>query len=154
MIRSVSYASTEAALDTFTIGRLAAYSGVSVETIRFYERKTLLEQPPRPDAGYRRYGEDAVRRLDFIRRAKALGFTLGEIRELFELRVGSDEACANVEETAGRTIARIDGQIEDLTRMKEALAKLVDACGVAAASTSCPIIDALEDSGNRNSENM
>ena len=73
-------------MKTLTIGRVAEQASVGVETVRFYEREGLLEEPPRRQSGYREYGEDAVTRLRFIRRAKQLGFTLKEIKELLALR--------------------------------------------------------------------
>lgn len=127
-----------------TIGRLAEEAGVSVETVRYYERRGLIRRPPRPRSGYRRYGKDAVRRLAFVRRAKALGFTLREIRDLLALRAGAGGACGDVEETAERTIGRIERQIDELGRMKSALAALSDACRRGEATGECPILEALE----------
>lgn len=132
-------------MDTFTIGQLAACTDVSVETIRYYERKGLLDQPRRPEVGYRRYQEDARRRLTFIRKAKALGFTLGEIHELLQLSTGSDVACGSVEETATRSIRRIEEQIRSLGQMKRALGKLVAECRTGESNGNCPIIRALEE---------
>ncbi|MFQ5747029.1 MAG: MerR family DNA-binding protein [Gemmatimonadota bacterium] len=128
-----------------TIGRLAAEAGVSVETVRFYERRGLIRRPPRPASGYRRYGEDVVRRLGFIRRAKDLGFSLREIAELLELRSGDGTACEDVEAAAERTIERIERQVAELTRMKSALAALAESCRRGEATGECPILDALED---------
>jgi len=130
--------------DGMTIGQLAKRAEVSVETVRFYERRALLVRPPRPRSGYRRYGEAALRRLSFIRRAKRLGFTLSEIRELLELSTGTSAACAEVEETAERTIARIDAQITELLRMKAALGDLARSCLSGEGTAECPILEALE----------
>jgi MerR family mercuric resistance operon transcriptional regulator len=84
---------------------------VSVETVRYYERRKLLPEPPRSESGYRSYPPDALRRLRFIRRAKEVGFTLGEIRELLELRTETEGQCRDGEEAAARAITRIDAQI-------------------------------------------
>ncbi len=130
---------------TLTIGRLAERVGISVETTPYYERRRLLEQPARPASGYRCYGEDAVRRLAFIRRAKTLGFTLGEVQDLLELNTRSGSPCSEVEETAGRTIARIEEQIGELTRIKKALGSLVAKCRSGEDPGDCPILDALEE---------
>ncbi|MEE9208105.1 MAG: MerR family DNA-binding protein [Gemmatimonadota bacterium] len=130
---------------TLTIGRLAERVGISVETIRYYERRRLLKQPTRPASGYRRYGEDAVRRLAFIRRAKALGFTLSEVQDLLELNTGSGSPCSEVEETTGRTVARIEEQIGQLTRIKKALGLLVAKCRSGEDPGECPILEALEE---------
>lgn len=133
---------------TYSIGQLALRTDVSVETIRFYERKGLLDQPRRPDSGFRRYTEDAQRRLAFIRKAKALGFTLGEILELLELSTGSDAACGTVEWTATRSIRRIEEQMRALGQMKQALGKLVEECRAGEPNGDCPIIKALEEAEN------
>ena len=132
-------------MGTLTIGRLAERVGIPVETIRYYERRRLLEQPARPASGYRRYGEDAVRRLAFIRRAKTLGFTLGEVQDLLELNTKSGSSCSEVEETAGRTIARIEEQMGQLKRIKKALGLLVAKCRSGEDAGDCPILEALEE---------
>lgn len=145
MVRSVSLLHEEVDLESFTIGQLAARTDVSVETIRYYERKGLLNQPLRPEAGYRRYTEDARRRLAFIRKAKVLGFRLSEIQELLDLNTGSNAACGNVEETANQTIRRIEEQIRSLGQMKQALRRLVAECHTGESNGDCPIIHALEE---------
>ena len=132
-------------METYTIGQLATRTDVSVETIRYYERVGLLTQPQRPDSGYRRYPDDARRRLSFIRKAKALGFTLSEIAELLALNMESETACGNVEKTATRSISRIDGQIRALSQMRRALGKLVAECRSGKPNGDCPIIRALEE---------
>lgn len=132
-------------MSTYTIGQLAAQVEVSVETIRYYERKGLLDQPPRPASGYRRYTEESRRRLVFIRKAKAFGFGLSEIQELLDLRTGSEAACSDVESTATRSIRRIEEQIRGLQDMKEALDKLVVECRSRESSEDCPIIQALDE---------
>jgi len=80
-------------MESMTIGKLAKRAGVGVETIRFYERKGLLPEPPRRYSGYREYPESAIDRVRFIRRAKELGFTLKEIGELLELRIRPGTTC-------------------------------------------------------------
>ena len=99
---------------TLTIGTVARRAGVGVETIRFYERKKLLPEPARdPSNGYRRYTESAVSRLKFIGRAKELGFTLRETRELLELR-GGPATCGTVRSRAEDKIADVRRKIRDL----------------------------------------
>ena len=95
-----------------TIGALARAAEVGVETIRFYERRGLLAEPPRTAAGYRQYPVNTVDRLRFIRRAQRLGFTLSEISELLELRVDEVAACGTVEVRARDKLADIEGKIE------------------------------------------
>ncbi len=132
-------------MGTYTIGQLAARTDVSVETIRYYERVGLMKQPQRPDSGYRHYPEDARRRLAFIRKAKALGFTLNEILQLLALTTGSESACGNVKETATASIRRIEEQIRALSQMRRALGKLVAECLNGGPNGDCPIIQALEE---------
>jgi MerR family mercuric resistance operon transcriptional regulator len=127
-----------------TIGKVAEQAGVGIETVRFYEREGLLVEPRRSASGYRQFGEDVVRRLEFISRAKELGFTLHEIKELLSLRVGPDTCCNDVKAKADAKIADIETKIATLRRMKKALARLSTACGDKEATAECPILEALE----------
>lgn len=126
-----------------TIGQVARQSGVDVETIRFYERKGLIPQPPRPESGFRRYPQEAVTRIRFIRRSKALGFSLREIKELLSLRVDSKTTCDEVRGRAEAKIADIEGKVRHLREMKRALAKLTAACRGKGPTAECPILEAL-----------
>jgi MerR family mercuric resistance operon transcriptional regulator len=118
---------------------------VGVETIRFYEREELVSQPARPEVGFRRYPPETVKRVLFIQRSKALGFSLREIRELLSLRVDSAKSCNQVRKHAEAKIADIEGKIEALGEMRQALEKLVAACGSQSARGECPILEALEE---------
>lgn len=129
---------------TLTIGQLASAAKVGVETIRFYERKGLIAEPPRRHSGHRQYPLEAVRRVQFIHRAKSLGFTLKEVAELLALRVGAGATCADVRQVAGLKIADINRRIADLTRMKAALEHLARSCPGRGPVTECPILDALD----------
>jgi Hg(II)-responsive transcriptional regulator len=126
------------------IGEVARRAGVGVETVRFYERQGLLEAPIRRTSGYRQYTEDAVSRLQFIRRSKELGFSLKEIGELLALRVSPDTTVADVKRCAEAKIANIEGKICDLQRTKEALQKLTALCPGHGELGDCPILKALE----------
>ncbi len=128
---------------TWTIGRVAGEAGVGVETVRFYERQGLLEEPPRRRSGYREYGEDAVAHLRFIRRAKQLGFTLKEIKELLALRRDPATRGADVRQCADAKIADIEAKIKALRKMKKALVKLTAACNRHGTSAECPLLRAL-----------
>jgi MerR family mercuric resistance operon transcriptional regulator len=123
-----------------TIGRLADAGGVGVETIRFYQRRGLLDTPTR-DGGIRRYGPGEVRRLRFIRQAQAAGFTLEEIRELLDLDAGKDRARAH--ELATRRIRAIDEKIAALAHARDALRRLAHDCGGEGAGL-CPILTAFD----------
>lgn len=119
-----------------TIGRLAEAAGVGVETVRFYQRRGLLEEPPRA-GGIRRYGTSDLERLRFVRKAKLAGFTLAEIAELIAL--DSTEDRARVREIAGRRIAALDARIDELRQARQSLAALARECGQG-ADGPCPII--------------
>ena len=124
-----------------TIGELAKQSGVSVETIRYYQRRDLLTEPSKPAEGYRRYSLDTVKRVRFIKRAQTLGFTLEEITGL--LRLDEKKACLETREMAAQKLVLIEERIADLSRMKKALSRLVHACDSASSDESCPIIHLL-----------
>lgn len=108
-----------------TISRLAQRCGVHIETIRYYQRRGLLEEPARPAVGYRRYSEETVRRLHFIRHAQELGFTLREIEELLEL---GSHACEETMRLAAHKIEDIDTRIAGLSSMRQTLTDLVRHC--------------------------
>ena len=127
-----------------TIGQLARSAGVGVETVRFYERQGLLDPPERKASGYRCFDHEVVARLRFIRRAKELGFTLKEIKELLSLRLDSKSDCAAIKQRAQAKIKDIDDRIDTLQRMKEALIKLTKECRGKGPTSECPILDALE----------
>ncbi len=126
-----------------TIGRVAGQAGVGVETVRFYERQGLLEEPPRRQSGYREYGEDTVARLRFIRGAKQLGFTLKEIKELLALRHDPSAPCSDLKQRAEAKITDIEIKIRSLQKMKKALVKLAAACSGQGTSAECPLLESL-----------
>lgn len=126
-----------------TTGVLARRAGVNVETIRFYERRGLLPEPPRRDSGYRVYSDDDLRRVRFLRRAAELGFTLAEAADLLALRLDAGADRADVRARATEKLADIEQRITDLTRMRDTLAHLVDACHGHGHTDDCPILDAI-----------
>ncbi|MFL6844106.1 MAG: MerR family transcriptional regulator [Allosphingosinicella sp.] len=123
-----------------TIAKLAAAGGVGVETIRYYQRRGLLPEPPRA-GGISRYGPDDVRRLLFIRRAQAAGFTLEEIAELLALDKSEDRA--RVRALAKARLEALDAKIAELDMARTALTRLSKACAAGKAGP-CPIIEAFE----------
>ena len=131
-------------MEILTIGQLAKNAQVNVETVRYYERRGLLPKPPRRESGYREYPLDAVARLQFIKRAKELGFSLKEILELFSLRIDPHTTCGDVKKRAEHKIADIEERIRILQGMKKALAKLAGQCKGRGPTTECPILDALK----------
>src|SRR5262249_10440299 len=130
-------------MKTLTIGQVARQAGVGVETVRFYEREGLLAEPARRESGYRQYEGGAVARLRFIRRAKELGFTWKEIRELLALRDDPDAGRADVRQRAERKVADIEARVRDLVRMRDALGRLAAACHGDGPAEGCPILEAL-----------
>ncbi|MBI2843908.1 MAG: MerR family DNA-binding protein [Armatimonadetes bacterium] len=131
-------------MKSMTIGQVAIQAGVGVETIRFYERRGLIEEPPRRDSGYREYPQEAVTRLRFIKHAQRLGFTLAEISELLSLRVDPNTSCADIKGLAEAKIADIEGRIQALEKMKSVLLDLNAQCGGRGSTSECPILEALE----------
>ncbi len=129
---------------TMTIGQVARRAGVGIDTVRFYERQGLLAKPARRASGYRQYGEDAVGRLRFIRRAKDLGFTLAEIAELLALRRDPDTTCAEVKHKARAKLADVEARIADLQRIRQALLAVTASCQGRGPTSACPILDALD----------
>ena len=122
-----------------TIGRLAEAGGVGVETVRFYQRKGLIETPPRD--GVRRYDAATVKRLRFIRQAQAAGFTLAEIKELLDLDAGEDRARAH--QLARARVDALDARIAELERARDSLHRLAEACGDGGAGP-CPILASFD----------
>lgn len=126
------------------IGQVAGRAGIAVETVRFYHRQGLIEEPPRSASGYREYPEAAVPRIRFIKRGKELGFTLKEIKELLSLRLDPATTCADVKSRAETKIADIEARIRGLAKMKKALVKLTEACSGGGTNGECPILEALD----------
>ncbi len=115
-------------MEILTIGQLARKANVNLETIRFYERRGLLPEPPRNKSVHRQYSQEAVQRTEFIKRSKTLGFALKEILEILSLRVEPGRTCADIKTRAEVKIADIEQRIADLNQMREALSKLADQC--------------------------
>ena len=128
-------------MNLLRISDLAKRGGVGVETIRFYQRKGLLDAPPGKGTGGRHYGTDDVRRLRYIRKAQTAGFTLSEIAELIDLDRSDDRPRAR--DMARERIAALDARIEELTEARAALAKLARACAKGGEGP-CPILAAFD----------
>jgi MerR family mercuric resistance operon transcriptional regulator len=124
------------------IGELSRRTGCNIETIRYYERITLLPAPARSAGRYRVYDSTDIRQLTFIRRARELGFTLDEVRALLALSANGQGACAEVRDLAAGHLAEVRAKITDLRAMERVLADAVRRC-TAGELPGCPIIDAL-----------
>ncbi len=129
--------------ESLTIGMLAKRGGVNVETIRYYQRRALLDEPSKPTGGFRRYPNESVKRILFIKRAQALGFTLEEIQGL--LALDERKACLETRGIAAHKLELIAQKIADLSKMKHALVRLVRSCDRSVVGEPCPIIHLLTD---------
>jgi MerR family mercuric resistance operon transcriptional regulator len=125
----------------FSIGELGARAHVNVETIRYYERIGLMPEPPRSESGRRRYADEHLRRLRFIRRGRELGFSLDEIRSLLGL-ADVPASCAEVFAIANRHLGEVRAKIADLKRLERTLSRTAQEC-TRDETPHCPIIDAL-----------
>jgi len=128
-------------MTTISIGTLAKRAGVRIDTVRYYERDGLLSPSGRLASGYRRYGEAELKRLRFIRRAKTLGFSLEEVRDLLEL--SAQRNVAQVKAGAQAKLADLDRRIAELEAVRAGLRALIAACPGHGRAESCPILNAL-----------
>ena len=131
-------------MSALTIGELAQRAGVAVQTVRFYERRGLIAEPPRKASGYRQYPLEAVRRLRFIRRAKELGFSLREIEELLALRMDPAASCGTVRAQIVAKLEDVQERVRDLRRMEGALEELRKLCESTDPTGDCPFLDLLD----------
>jgi Cu(I)-responsive transcriptional regulator len=129
-------------MSAFTIGQLAKATGTAVETVRYYEKIGLLPAPPRTSGNYRSYGDDALQRLSFARRARDLGFSLDQVRALLSLADDRNRSCAEVDALASRQLATVDQKIADLQALRHELAGLIDQCSRGTVA-NCLILEAL-----------
>lgn len=126
------------------IGELAAEAGVNLQTIRFYERRGLLREPPRLMSGYRTYSAEAVRTIRFIKRCQGLGFTLTEIAELLQVRERRSVNAARVRTMAEAKVQDIDERIRGLQNMRDELSRLLSRCTCGTGPTVCPALEAMD----------
>ena len=131
-------------MEILSIGKVARLAGVGVETVRFYEREGLLEEPPRRASGYRQYSEQVVTRLHFIQRAKLLGFSLKEIKELLLLRVDAQTSCDEVKQRTEAKLAEVERKMVELQRVRQALLQVHSLCTGQGPTGHCPMLDALD----------
>ena len=132
---------------TLTIGQVAKAAGVNVETIRYYQRLAMLEEPEKPLGGVRRYADEAVARVRFIKRAQELGFSLAEIQRL--LRLEEPQSCGAARALAAEKLALVESRVTDLERLRGVLKDLIARCDMRRGRIACPIIEALASSEGR-----
>src|SRR5438876_10668309 len=130
-------------MEILSIGQVARRAGVGVETVRFYEREGLLEEPPRRASGYRQYSEQVVARLHFIKRAQQLGFSLKEVTELLLLRVDAQTSCDEVKQRTDAKLAEVEQKLVELQRMRQALLQVAPLCTGPGPTGRCPMLEAL-----------
>ncbi|MEV0288656.1 MULTISPECIES: MerR family DNA-binding protein [unclassified Kribbella] len=123
---------------------LAGRAGVNAETLRYYERRGLLEEPPRTLGGYRDYPASAVGLLRFVKRAQELGFTLDEVEELLHLDGGGPDSCDAARALAERRRDDLAARIADLQRMHDSLSGLVETCDLPRADRRCALLEAIK----------
>ena len=125
------------------IGELAKTTGIGIDAIRFYERHGLLPEPKRRESGYRTYAVDDVRQLQFIARAKQLGFSLQEIRELLELSNARDTDVASVKAATEKKLQDVERRLAEMTHIRDGLRTLIERCPGHGSPEDCPILGAL-----------
>jgi len=130
-------------MSVLRIGEVAKLAEVGIETIRYYEKQGLLAEPDRKPSGYRQYDESVVARLQFIRSAKELGFTLAEIKELLGLWFDAETRCVHVRQRAEQKVADIEDKIRTLQKMKRSLKKIISQCENRDAVDECPLWQGL-----------
>lgn len=139
------------------IGKVSEQTGLSVDGIRFYEKQRLLERPPRTEGGFRLFNKQDVRRIQFIRRAQQLGFSLPEIRELLALQRDEGETCSHMRDLLRAKIATVRNKIQELGILEEQLAKSLRKCERRlkvfgdSHKSCCPVLEEIADRGSNES---
>lgn len=123
---------------------MAAQAGVNVQTLRYYERRGLVPQPPRAPSGYRAYPAGVVATIRFVKRAQGLGFTLDEVAELLHLAEGGPDECDATRAVAAARMLDLERKISDLRRMHDSLAELLSTCDRPRVDRRCPLLRALQ----------
>jgi Hg(II)-responsive transcriptional regulator len=128
-----------------SIGQIARKTGVTVETVRFYEREQLIAAPERTASGYRLYPPETIKRLRFIHSAKEAGFSLKDIGELLALRQKPGTSCADIKLQAVQKLEEVSRKIEDLERIRDALVRMIMKCSGTGNLSTCPILEELDE---------
>lgn len=124
-------------------GQVARDAGVNVETLRYYERRGILQTPERRASGYREYSSEAVGVIRFVKRAQELGFSLDEVETLLTLAAGGPESCESARALATRKLSELDAKMRSISAMQESLRRLVATCEMPRSERDCPLLDTL-----------
>ena len=130
-------------MDNLSIGELAKQARVNIETIRYYERRGLIAEPPRNRSGHRQYSPEAVKRTEFIKRCQVLGFSLSEIRDILELKVTPESTCAEMKSRVSEKLNDVNEKLNELARIRDALDRLLKKCAGKGPIGKCPILEEL-----------
>jgi DNA-binding transcriptional MerR regulator len=133
---------------------VASQAGVNIQTLRYYERRGILPEPKRSDAGYRSYDAQAVRTIRFVKCAQQLGFSLEQIDSLLELAAGGPRNCDSAKALAKEKISELDAKIVRLSAMSDSLGRLVATCDRTPNERECPILEAIEDDAVNREEHL
>jgi len=128
-----------------SIGEVAREAGVNIQTLRYYERRGLLQAPKRSEGGHRQYPAESVRHVRFIKRAQDLGFTLKEVEELIALRQTRGRDRSQIRRLASAKLADVDQKLGRLRAMRKAVSTLLESCACRGEALECPILEALDD---------
>ena len=131
-------------METMTRSELAKECGVNIESLRYYEKRRLINPPKRSEVGYRLYSREDAARIRFIQNAKRLGFTLNEIMELLKLRVKKNESCESVLSKTQTKLDEVEQKIKGLKSMKKVLKQMIHQCQEATPTSDCPILCSFE----------
>lgn len=132
-------------------GQVARDAGVNVETLRYYERRGILQTPQRRGSGYREYTHEAVEIIRFVKRAQELGFSLDEVETLLTLAAGGPESCDSARTLATQKLEELDAKLRSISAMQESLRRLVATCEMPRDERECPLLAALEHGDNATS---
>jgi len=130
-------------MDNISIGELAKRANVNIETIRYYERRGLIAEPPRNKSGHRQYSTEAVKRTEFIKRCQTLGFSLKEIQDILELRVTATSTCSDMKLRVTEKLSTVEKKIDELIQIRDALDRLLQKCTGKGPIGKCPILEEL-----------
>ena len=130
-------------MQKLSISELARQANVNIETIRYYERRGLISEPPRNKSGHRQYSHETVKRTDFIKRCQTLGFSLKEVEEILELRITPESTCADMKSRVTEKLTDVDRKMNELALIRDALSRLQKKCSGKGPIGSCPILEEL-----------